>query len=133
MRTNFLAFLAAAILAGCTTAYAPVGANGGYSDARLGSNLFRVTFAGNLRSTQAETDEKALLRSAEVVLENGYPFFTSSGNASTGTALSIATGVVTVPASSVTIVGFATRPATTATVYDAEQLLATLGAKYNRR
>lgn len=74
MRTA-MALLAAAALAGCATAYQPVGLMGGYGDTRLAENVWEVSFSGNARTRPERAADFALLRSAEVAQENGYPYF----------------------------------------------------------
>ena len=130
MRHALSCLLLLTAFAGCTTAYQPQGANGGYTETQVGANVFRVTFKGNLRSTQVETNDMALLRAAELSVKNGYPFFVTGGFAPTGTAVSLATNTVSVPATTLTIQCFTTRPETSATVYEAESVMATLGARY---
>ena len=120
----------AAVVAGCATAYGPENANGGYSETQLQPNVYRVTFRGNVRLAQAQTNEMALLRAAEVTLANGYVWFVSSGSAPTGTAVSLATKGVAVPATTVTITCFTERPDTTAQAYDARAVIEAIGPKY---
>ncbi len=127
-----LALAALLALAGCATAYRPENANGGYSEAQIDRNVFRVTFKGNIRLAQSQTDEMALLRAAEVTLANGYAWFVTSGNAATGSAVSLATNVVSVPATTITIVCFAVRPETTGPVFDANDVVARLAPKYEK-
>ncbi len=130
MPLSRLVFVALLALAGCATGYRPENANGGYSETQIDRNVFRVTFKGNIRVDQAQTNEMALLRSAEVTLANGFAWFVTSGNASTGSAVSLATNVVTIPATTITIVCFETRPETTGPVYDAREVVTRLGPKY---
>ncbi len=130
MRARRIVLLAVLALTGCASPYRPEGARGGYGETQLERNVFRVTYRGNLASTQAETDELALLRAADVAAQHGYRYFVSSGNAPTGTAISLATNVVSVPATTITIYCFETRPETSSVVYDAERIITTLGPKY---
>ncbi len=132
MRVQPFVLLVATVLAGCGSIYHPAGVDGGYAESQVGRNVFRVTVKGNIGSNQAETNEMALLRSAEVALQNGFTFFTSGGYAATGSAVSLATNVVSVPATTITIVCYGDRPETTAVVYDADRIVATLGPKYRK-
>ncbi|MDX1496910.1 MAG: hypothetical protein R3352_05090 [Salinisphaeraceae bacterium] len=66
-------------LAGCATKtpYKPADERGkeGYTETRLGENRYRVTFVGN-STTPAETvKDYALLRAAELTLQEGYKWF----------------------------------------------------------
>jgi len=119
-------------LCGCAATYHADTLNGGYRETRLDTNVFRITYQGDIRQKQADTDEMALLRSAEVAQQNGFAYFTSSGPAATGSAASLATNVVSTPASTVTIACYATRPDTPGLVYEAAQVIATLGPKYGK-
>jgi hypothetical protein len=127
-----LAFTAA--LSACATPsdYHEANFRGGFSEAQVGSAVFRVTYKGNVTQKQSETDELALLRSAEVAQQHGYGYFTSGGNASTGTALALFSGAVAVPATTITIYCYPYRPETSGLVYEADQVIATLGPKYRR-
>lgn len=69
----FLAVLAG--LSGCATAYQPQGATGGYSSSQLDENVFQVAFKGNGYTDRGIANDFALLRSAELALENGYKHF----------------------------------------------------------
>lgn len=63
------------ILAGCSTDYQPSGLTGGYEEAQLAPNVWRVTFGGNGYTSQERTQDFATLRSAELTLKNGYRYF----------------------------------------------------------
>jgi hypothetical protein len=62
-------------LAGCATAYKPDGLTGGFSEAQLDTNVFRVYFRGNGYTRPERAEEFALLRSAELTLKNGFTHF----------------------------------------------------------
>ena len=62
-------------LAGCATGYHSKGFTGGYSNMKLQDNIFKVTFRGNAYSSMERTGDFALLRSAEITIENGYKYF----------------------------------------------------------
>ena len=124
----------AALLGACAmpSDYHAADVRGGFSEARVDRTVFRVTYRGNVSQRQSETDELALLRSAEVARRHGYAWFTSGGNAATGTALALFSGTVSVPATTITIVCYPTRPETSGLVYEADQVIALLGPKYRR-
>jgi len=62
-------------LCGCATGYHGKGFTGGYTDMKLQDNIFKVTFKGNGYSSMERAGDFALLRSAEVAIENGYKYF----------------------------------------------------------
>lgn len=70
----------------------------GYTETRLGDNRYRVTFVGN-SSTPAETvKDYALLRAAELTLQEGYHWFSVAErdkNEKTRSATTVGTGFST--------------------------------------
>jgi hypothetical protein len=69
-------FLFAALCSiACATGYGSRGVMFGYSDTQVGENTFRVSFEGNGLTPLAKVSDFALLRSAEVTLDHGYPYF----------------------------------------------------------
>lgn len=95
------------LLAACASApvYRPADSDGdvGYRATRLTQNQYRVVFHGN-RSTSAEAvRDYALLRAAELTLENGYDWFeVVSADNSTQNRDRLATTTEIVPATRVT-------------------------------
>jgi hypothetical protein len=63
------------ILSGCATKYQSIGITGGYTETRLGNNIFAVSFKGNGFTSRERTKDFTLLRSAELTLKNGYKYF----------------------------------------------------------
>lgn len=59
----------------CASSYAPNGRMGGYSEMQLADNVFKVSFKGNAYTDPERATDFALLRSAEVAIENGYGYF----------------------------------------------------------
>ncbi len=79
-RQTFLAGLSAIALAACATAvgttYAPADSKGyGYTETRIEADRYRVTFAGDGATPVEAVEDYALLRAAELALENGYDWF----------------------------------------------------------
>ena len=72
-------FLSLVVLfSGCATPYQkyktfPV--DGGYRDLTIQDNMFKVSFIGNIYTAKDDVNNYALLRSAEMTLENGYKYF----------------------------------------------------------
>ena len=78
--------VAGLVLAACATAtpYQPAGYNGqrgGYSEQRVESNRYRVTFAGNSVTSREQVEMSLLLRSAELTVESGYDWFATVNRA----------------------------------------------------
>lgn len=65
----------ALLLVSCATTYQPKSFTGGFSTTQLDVNVFQVSFRGNGYTRQERANDFALLRSAEVALENGYEYF----------------------------------------------------------
>lgn len=63
------------LVAGCATAYQAKSFTGGFSETRLGDNVFEVNFRGNGYTSRERARDFALLRSSEVTLESGYRYF----------------------------------------------------------
>lgn len=146
-------------LSGCATSYQRVAFTGGYSETRLGENVFRVVFKGNAYTSRERASDFTLLRSAELTLEHGYTHFViidvenysktstyttprtssttasayGSGNYAYGSATTTTTGGETYnlskPRSTNTIVLFKEKPIGTFS-YDAGFIRDELNAKY---
>lgn len=72
--TNSIA-LALLFVAGCGTPYRPAKDGKGYAESQVAPNEFRVSFQGNGQTRSQEANDFALLRAAEVTLENGFRYF----------------------------------------------------------
>lgn len=66
---------ASIILSACATGYQPEGVVGGYSELRIGEDLYRVSFEGNGYTDAERAGDLALLRAAEITLSNGASHF----------------------------------------------------------
>jgi hypothetical protein len=62
-------------LSGCATGYGPSGFSGGYEDMKIQDNIYRVSFTGNAYTNKREAADFAMLRCAELTLENGAKYF----------------------------------------------------------
>jgi hypothetical protein len=63
------------VLTSCASPYQREGFGGGYSDAQLSENVFRVGFRGNGYTSADRASDFALIRAAELTLENGFNYF----------------------------------------------------------
>lgn len=161
MRAVIACFISLLIL-GCATPYAPKSFPGGYSEVQLDKNVFRVTFEGNGYTSRSDTEEMALLRSAEVTLQNGFAYFViAEGSASSRQTLialpaqSTTTGTATQSGNTAylrstttttggtpllahfptvihTIVCYAARPDTAALVFDAAFVVQSLKPRFTK-
>jgi hypothetical protein len=75
LKKNLIALLLAILVFSCATPYQNLSFNGGYSDTKLSKNIFSVRFNGNGFTDLNHAIDFALLRSAEIAIENGYNFF----------------------------------------------------------
>jgi hypothetical protein len=81
MKRLFLAAAAALTLAACSTPtpYQPLQtggvSNGGYTDTRISSDRFRVSFQGNTITDRDTVERYLLYRAAEITREAGYDWF----------------------------------------------------------
>lgn len=72
----FTAFFGIVIgLSGCATSYKAQGMKGGFSDTPLAKNTYAVNFQGNGYTSASKTRDFALLRAAEIMQNNNYPYF----------------------------------------------------------
>lgn len=77
---RFLIGFSLAALAACATAvgtsYAPADSKGyGYTETRIEADRYRIVFAGDGATPPSVVDDYALLRAAELAVENGYDWF----------------------------------------------------------
>lgn len=158
MKIVFIVLLSA-LLAGCATGYQAQGLSGGYSSTQYAPNIFNVSFSGNGFTGRGKAADFALLRSAEITIENGFRYFsiantdnsvsnstyttptttntygsaTVYGNTAYGSATSTTYGGQTYniskPSSSNTIVCYKEKP-NNGLVYDAVFLYKSLTKKY---
>lgn len=148
MSKHYLALFVCVVLAGCATPHQPYSyfGGGGYRDVQLSENVFRVTVEANAYTTNTRAVDLALLRSAELTLQNGFNYFiigetadhsysasytapsttninvTAHGNTAYGTASTYGgqTYNFNFPAPSMTITTFKEKPNLEGTIYDAE-------------
>jgi hypothetical protein len=148
------------VVGGCATAYKPVGFSGGYSETRLGDNIFQVTFRGNGYTNAERAADFSLLRAAELATENWFSHFivvdtshnqrlstyttpitsqtTGSAYASGSTLYGQATTttyggqtyLISKPSSTNTIVCFKEQPEVNVLVYEAEYVRNSIRQKY---
>ena len=102
---KFYLLLALAFLNSCATPYQSSSFSGGYSDSRLGDNIFRVSFDGNGYTNSARAMDLALLRSAEIALQNDFRYFAIVGNDSTNSYSSFSTPQTTTTTGTVNMYG----------------------------
>ena len=156
---NIFALLTTLLLSSCASTYTPQsrfpGFNG-YFDTQLGENIFQVGFQGDGYDSRVRVTDLALLRSAEVALQNGFAYFvianmadnssganfvtptttqsmeTSVGNTAYGTATTYGgqSFFITYPNTTNTIVCFKEKPSIQGLVYEAQFVAASLKAKY---
>lgn len=158
----FCAIRVVSLLAGCATPYQSDGMfrDGGFSETQLSPNVWRVSFAGNEFSRPERAGDLALLRSADLTLQNGYTHFaladaressrsaafttpitstttgTTSliGNTAYGTSRTTITGGYTTfasyPSASNTVVMFKGQPEGVPVVFDAAFICQSVGKKY---
>jgi hypothetical protein len=151
---------ALALITGCATSYQPRGLSGGYSETQLGENIFQVSFHGNGYTSRERASDFALLRSADVTIENGFRYFVvvdsgksstnstytapttsstsgtvyASGNSAYGTATTTTSGGqtyrITKPGATDTIICYKDKPDIQGLIFDAEFVVKSLKQKY---
>jgi hypothetical protein len=68
-------FPAIALLAGCATPYKSADAGKGYSDFRITTDVFAVSFRGSAGTFEETVDRYLLRRASELTLEHGFTYF----------------------------------------------------------
>jgi hypothetical protein len=85
LKPVLLATAAALALSACATAtpYGPAGPQSryGYSEQRVDSDRYRVSFAGNSVTSREQVEMSLLLRAAELTLESGHDWFATVNRA----------------------------------------------------
>lgn len=102
MRRRLLALIPILALSACATAtyYQPArqGEAIGYADSRIEANRWRVSFQGGDGAPESQVSDFALLRAAELTVQNGYDWFRviardgSEGPPHTASSISLGTG-----------------------------------------
>lgn len=76
------ALLLGLLLAACAaTPYQPVAKGYGYTEQKLEADRYRVSFAGNSRTSRDTVQDYLMYRAAELTLQQGYDYFVVVGNA----------------------------------------------------
>ncbi len=131
------------LLANCATPYQPQSkwlkkAPGGYSDVKKGDNVFFVTFNANGYTPLENVKDYALLRSAEITIENDFTYFKIDSGESkyvqqhTSSCYNgICTPItVNLPTAFNLISCFKEKPKSTETIYDAKTVIADLKLRH---
>jgi len=75
MKIRVLLVVAIMALSACATAYTSSDWSGGFSSLQLDWNSWQVAFAGNAYTSSEKAVDYTLLRSADISLEHGFPYF----------------------------------------------------------
>ena len=161
MKPRVIVPFATLLLSACATTYQPYSyfGGGGYRDAQLGENIFKVTFEANGYTSSSKAADLALLRAADLATARGFSFFvvvaeadnssamayttpttttatvTSTGNTARATAQTYGgqTFLISFPTPSLTILCFKDKPAINGLVYEAVVVAQSMKAQYRVR
>lgn len=116
MRPNLLLLSCGFLLSACVTGYAPSTGGDGFSETQLSPTSFQVTFRGNTKTTPERAYDFALLRAAELALNNKCPYFVvnsalAGDNGSAGVMISNAFVAKKKPEVSLSIRIYSAKPA----------------------
>lgn len=75
MKRLIFAIILLPLLFACATPYQKKGFRGGWTDSQISENTFKISFKGNASTKQERVEELALLRAADLTLNNGYKYF----------------------------------------------------------
>jgi hypothetical protein len=118
------------ILASCATSYQRSGLTGGYSETKLGENIWNISFQGNGYTNDERANDFTLLRSAEVCLENGYSFFIITQNNGQNSVGGGRNFIVSSPSRNNTVVCFKEKPVEYTIYFDATFVYGSIRSKY---
>lgn len=79
------------LFAGCATGYNSMGYMGGFSETQLTPNAWQVRFVGNGYTSSERSSDFVLLRTAELMLDNGYEYFIVLDSANSAQAYTFTT------------------------------------------
>lgn len=131
MKTIISVLIVALLLASCATGYGQKSFfSGGFEDTQLGPDIFRVSFSGNDSTSMARTKDFALLRSAELALGNGYPYFVVVDEKEWVEEAQLDDRTANKPRASMTIQLLKSKDGAGGVVYDAQFLVDSLKTKY---
>lgn len=91
MRVLIIGLSIALILAGCATHYQPMGFSGGVEDMQISEDTYRIRARGNALTRPEKVEDFVLLRSSEIALSRGFPYFTIVQSADRAVASSYVT------------------------------------------
>jgi hypothetical protein len=116
-----------------STRYQSNALTGGYTETRLGEDMFDVRFAGNGWTNPEKTNDFCLLRCAELSEQNNYPFFTIIENkeGTVGQTDGAHTNFIYKPTNHNTIKLFKQKPDSYPMVYEAKYIISSIRLKYN--
>lgn len=132
LKLTSLFFILITLISSCaltrSTSYQKNALTGGYSETRLGEDMYDVRFQGNGYTKPEKTNDFCLLRCAELAEQNDYPYFVVVDNKDGGSAISgqSGLGVVTTtthPSSHNTIKLFKQKPGNYSMVYEAKYII----------
>lgn len=137
MKKLITIFASLGLLTGCWAyhSYQEYDGSWGYSDTQLTENVFRVSFIG-YGETKSEVADFALLRAAEVCLENNFKYFVikeADNYTEPDNLLIPAVDAILFEQdyrSSYIVIGYKRKPGIDAIIYDAEFVSQSIKAKY---
>lgn len=121
------------LLNACSTAYQKDGATGGFKETQVAPHVWRVTFVGNGYTSDSNAEDFALLRSADLTLQNGYRYFLLLQSASKDSYSTVHVGgnpyLISSPSISNNVL-MLNAPDSSVFTYDAQFVCKSVGAKY---
>jgi len=128
---KFILILVTLLMIGCATGYQKKGISGGYSDAQIDENSYRVTFTGNGYSSKEQVENMLLYRSAELTNEKGYDWFSVNERESNEQS-SIQYGRTELESTAIVKMYKGVKPESAFRSYSAKSVIEHLGKSINR-
>ena len=138
MKKILVLLLTCTVLSGCASTYeAKQGGlhgliNGGYTSTKIQDDIYKIAYEGNAATSSDITQNYALLRCAEVALENNYKYFIIVDKQLESKQYINESGTSFVPVATNTIKCFKGKSQDSTTmVYDAQQISENIKKQYN--
>lgn len=84
LHASWIVALCALLVACAATPYQPLTKGYGYTEQKLESDRYRISFAGNAQTSRDTVQNYLLYRAAELTLENGRDYFIVVGSSTQG-------------------------------------------------
>lgn len=137
MKNLMLAVSMVIILCGCATSYQRSGFSGGFEETQLSENVWQISFEGNGYTSDKRASDFVILRSADLAMMGGFPYFafadesssTETGFLAQQSAYGTNFYAISKPTAKRTVVMFKEKPSK-GLIYESAFVCNSIGKKY---